>query len=192
MIVLLTTLRPISGHIQLPETTHSFWPGASAYTSQTGRKELPLRPQVPLCLDQQLVNFSWEESESRCCQSSGPCNTCSISQPESSLSWCFQKLVSYFSRTLITETKFRLRGMRLFSLPTLFLKSFLRVHVSVESLPAGLPGVSALRLGNNAGLSYPSLWTLRIGTASLSPYLHYLYKDRKDSLKFLEWMDEFH
>lgn len=107
-----------------------------------------------------------ENSESRCCQSSGPCNTCSISQPESSYSWCFQKLVSYFSRTLITETKVRLCRMCWFSLPTLFLKSFPKAHVSVESLPTGLPGVSALPLGNNAGFSYLSLWTLRIGTAS--------------------------
>lgn len=106
------------------------------------------------------------DSESCCCQSSGPCNTCSISQPESSYSWCFQKLVSDFSRTLISETKVRLCGMCWFSLPTLFLKSFPRAHISVESLPTGLPGVSVLRLGNNADLSYLSLWTLRIGPAS--------------------------
>lgn len=147
MAVLLSTPLPILGHTRLPETTHSFWPATSAYASQTGRNKVPLRPQAPLCLDQQLVNFPWEESERRCCQSSGPCNTCSISQPESSYSWCFQKLASYFSRTLITDTKVGLRGMCQFSLPTLFLKSFPRVHVSVESLPTGLPGVSALSLG---------------------------------------------
>lgn len=137
---------PHIGSYTAPRNDSFFLTCASAYTSQTRRNRVPLRPQAPLCLDQQLVNFSWEESERRCCQSSGPCNTCSISQPESSYSWCFQKLASYFSRTLITETKVRLRGMCQFSLPTLFLKNFPRVHVSVESLSTGLPGVRALSL----------------------------------------------
>lgn len=188
MVVLLTTLLPILGHIRLPEMTRSFWPGASVYTSQTGRNQLPLRPQVPLYLDQQLVNFSWEESESCCCQSSGPCNTCSISQPESSYSWCFQKVVSYFSRTLITETKVRLRGMCWFSLPTLFLKS---PHLS-RVFAYWFTWSECSPLGKQCWSFLPKSVNSENRDCFLPPYLHYLCKDREGSLKFLEWMDEFH